>query len=265
MTTQPRMAATVLLLRNSSEAEGGIEVFMVRRVVQSQFMPDLYVFPGGSVSADDLVAEREAGVCMAVASMGADPEGRTALGSGLRVAAIRELFEEGNILLAYQEGTLLAITEESKARFQDYRQELNERNGSLLELARTERLQLATDFLAYFAHWITPEGLPKRFDTHFFLASAPVKQEAVYDELETSAGLWISPRKALERCEEGTFPLAFPTFHQLRDVSAYGNVEEALLATTTRYVPTHTPILVQKEDGLQAYLAEEPSFLWKIS
>ena len=264
MTTQTRMAATVMLLRNSNELEGGIEVFMVRRVVQSEFMPDIYVFPGGSVMPEDRLAEQEPGLCVAVATTGADPEGRTALGTGLRVAAVRELFEEGNILLAYQEGTLLAITEESKPRFQKYRQELNERHGSLLALAKDEHLQVATDFLAYFAHWITPEGLPKRFDTHFFLASAPVKQEALYDELETSAGLWILPKHALARAEQGTFPLAFPTFHQLRDLSAYANVQEALFATTTRYVPTHMPVLVQKEGVLHAYLTEQPDLLWKI-
>jgi len=258
------MAATVMLLRDSTDPGSGIEVFMVRRVVQSEFMPDLYVFPGGSASPEDRLAEQALDICMAVAPTAADPEGRTALGSGVRAAAIRELFEEGNILLAYQEGSLLAITEETSERFRAYRQAFQERDGSLTDLAHAEHLVLATDFLAYFAHWVTPEDFPKRFDTHFFLATAPAQQEALYDALETSAGIWISPAQALARSAEGTFPLAFPTFHQLRDLSAFATVQEALYATTTRYVPTHTPALLQKENGMYVYLLEDPDFVWKI-
>jgi len=98
---QPRMSSAVMLLRPAPLARGqdvpsgqGIEVFMVRRVIQSDFMPDVYVFPGGSVSADDRAAELVEDVCTPVAPTAADPEGRTVLGSGVRAAAIRELFEE---------------------------------------------------------------------------------------------------------------------------------------------------------------------------
>jgi len=71
---QPRLASAVMLLRDVP-ARQGIEVFMVRRVIQSDFMPDVYVFPGGSVSADDRAAEQTEGVCMPVVPGVADPEG----------------------------------------------------------------------------------------------------------------------------------------------------------------------------------------------
>ncbi|HCJ34888.1 MAG TPA: NUDIX hydrolase, partial [Ktedonobacter sp.] len=93
MSTQPRLASAVMLLRDMASRQG-IEVFMVRRVIQSDFMPDVFVFPGGSVSADDRAAEQAKQVCTPVAPARADPEGRTILGSGTRAAAIRELFEE---------------------------------------------------------------------------------------------------------------------------------------------------------------------------
>src|SRR3989441_6934536 len=60
---QPRSSSAVMLLRNLPSGQG-IEVFMVRRVIQSDFMPDVYVFPGGSVSADDRAAELAQDVCM---------------------------------------------------------------------------------------------------------------------------------------------------------------------------------------------------------
>ncbi|HEV2654166.1 MAG TPA: hypothetical protein VGT82_04380, partial [Ktedonobacteraceae bacterium] len=147
MTVQPRLASTVMLLRD--RVEGGIEVFMVRRVVQSEFMPDVFVFPGGSVIPDDRLLEESPDMRVEVAPSAADPEGRTALGKGLRAAAIRELFEEGNVLLAYREGHLLAIGENAVPRFAGYRDALNERKSALSPIIQAERLVLATDHLGY--------------------------------------------------------------------------------------------------------------------
>jgi 8-oxo-dGTP pyrophosphatase MutT (NUDIX family) len=262
MAAQPRLASTVMLLRDN-DAGQGIEVFMVRRVVQSEFLPDIYVFPGGSVSADDYLAEETAGICTPVAPTAADPEGRTALGRGTRAAAIREMFEEANVLLAYQDGTMLAINEETEPRFAGYRRAFNERKGSLIEIAQAERLTLATDRLAYFAHWITPEAMPKRYDTHFFLALAPAEQEAIYDRLETSEGIWIRPAEALDRLSRKEFPTGFPTFHQLRDLTVFSSAQEAIAATTTRYVPTHRPAIKVQDGKPVAYLPDTPEEVWR--
>src|SRR5947208_13147732 len=202
------MSSAIMLLRPAPvdrrqdvPSGQGIEVFMVRRVIQSDFMPDVYVFPGGSVSADDRAAELVEDVCTPVALAAADPEGRTVLGSGVRAAAIRELFEEAGVLLAYRVEVILAFNDENVARFDAYRKAFNRRQGSLVEMAHAENLMLATDHLGYFAHWITPEGMPKRFDTHFFVTTAPAQQQAAHDRLETSEGIWISPSEALTRCE----------------------------------------------------------------
>ncbi len=264
MTVQPRSASTVMLLRDLPAHEGGVEVFMVRRMVQSEFMPDVYVFPGGSVIPDDRLLEESADLCRTVAFSIADPEGRTLLGSGLRAAAIRELFEEANVLLAYRDKHILAVGEDAIPRFEAYRQALNERKGSLSTIVQAEQLVLATDALAYFAHWITPEGMPKRFDTHFFLAVAPTEQEALYDQLETSEGTWLRPTEVIERFQRGGMPVAFPTFHQLQDLSAFKSVREALEAVNTQYVPTHLPHLVEKEDRSYVYLPEDPDAMWLL-
>lgn len=264
MTVQPRLASTVMLLRDHPTSLPTIEVFMVRRVVQSEFMPDIYVFPGGSASQDDCVVETTDNLCATVTPTAADPEGRTGLGTGARAAAIRELFEEANVLLAYHDTQLLSITPATEAHFTTYRAAFNQRQGSLVKLCQHENLVLATDRLAYFAHWITPPEMPKRYDTHFFLAVAPTEQEALYDQLETSEGLWITPTQALERFAAGTFPLAFPTYHQLRDLAAYANTQEALAATSTRYVTTHEPIVTYLNDVLHVYLPDQPDHLWKV-
>jgi len=263
MAVQPRLASAVMLLRDVPSGQG-IEVFMVRRVIQSDFMPDVYVFPGGSVSADDHAAELAEAVCIPVAPSGADPEGRTVLGSGVRAAAIREVFEEAGVLLAYKTGEILAIPEGDFAHFEVYRKAFNERRGSLVELAHAENLMLATDRLGYFAHWITPEGMPKRFDTHFFITTAPAEQEAAHDRLETSEGVWIAPAEALTRSERGEFPLVFATIRQLRELAAFASVKEALESTTTRHVETRIPILVQENGVARVYLPGDAANMWDV-
>lgn len=271
MPVQPRLASAVMLLRDhvsgpSPRRRGlqEVEVFMVRRVIQSDFMPDVYVFPGGSISADDCKTEETEDICTPVAPSAADPEGRTALGTGTRAAAIRELFEEAGVLLAYRVAVMLAYSEENLARFNAYRQAFNQHKGSLVEMARAEQLTLATDHLGYFAHWITPEVMPRRYDTHFFLTTAPAEQEAAYDRLETSEGVWIQPAEALARYQSGDFPLVFATIHQLRDLATFTNVKEALESTITRHVPTRMPVVVTEDGKPRVYLPDDPNSGWDV-
>jgi 8-oxo-dGTP pyrophosphatase MutT (NUDIX family) len=263
MAVEPRLASAVMLLRDTAPGQG-IEVFMVRRVIQSDFMPDVYVFPGGSVSEDDRATELVEGLCKPVVASQGDPEGRTALGSGARAAAIRELFEEAGILLAYQAEKLLAISEQEVERFDTYRKAFNERKGSLVEMAHKERLTLATDLLDYFAHWITPEGMPKRFDTHFFLTTAPDEQQAAHDCLETSEGMWISPTEALARFERKEFPLVFATIYQLRELAVFGSVQEALESTAKQHVSTRTPVVVREGGKTRVFLREDAGNTWEV-
>jgi 8-oxo-dGTP pyrophosphatase MutT (NUDIX family) len=264
MAVQPRLSAGIMLLRDVESGDEGIEVFMVRRVAQSEFMPDVYVFPGGSVAPSDLLMEQTEGLCRLVAPSPADVEGQTALGHGIRVAAIRELFEEANVLLAYHDDRVLALNQRNAERFAGYRQALYEQRISLLEMARAEQLVLATDLLVYFAHWITPEAAPKRYDTHFFLARAPAEQEAIYDRLETSAGVWIQPTVALERFKQGSFPVAFPTFHQLRELAAFASTHAALDTAARRPVHMRMPIIVREPGKTYVYLPEDPEHSWQL-
>ncbi len=263
MAVEPRLASAVMLLRDAAAGQG-IEVFMVQRVVQSDFMPGAYVFPGGSVTKDDSAAELAEGVCAPVATSATDPEGRTLPGKGARAAAIRELFEEAGILLAYRAEKLLAISDQDAAGFDTYRKAFHERQASLVEMAHAEHLTLATNLLDYFAHWITPEGMPKRFDTHFFLTTAPAEQQAAHDHLETSEGIWISPVEALARFERKEFPLVFATIYQLRELAAFGSVQEALESTARQHVLTRVPKLIQENGKTRVFLQEDAANTWEV-
>src|SRR5262249_34030838 len=95
------------------------------------------------------------------------------------------------------------------------------------EVAAREGLTLATDKLLHWAHWITPEALPMRFDTHFFFTPMPQGQEAAHDQLETTAGGLVTAGRAGAGFEQGGFPIVFATIHQLRDLTGLVTVASA--------------------------------------
>ena len=106
--------------------------------------------------------------------------------------------------------------------------------------------------------------MPKHFDTHFFITTAPAEQQAAHDRLETSEGIWISPTEALARSERGEFPLVFATIHQLRELVAFHSVQEALESTTMQHVATRVPILEQRAGGTRVYLPGDDDNKWDV-
>ena len=240
----PRPASAVALAR-PARAHGadasGIEVFMVRRHVRSEFVPDAFVFPGGSVGADDAAAETTPGLC------DGGPAGPTALGTGFRVAAIRECFEEAGVLLASRDGASAAYAPDELPRLTELRAALNARATTTADIARALGVTLATAELLHWAHWITPEPMPKRFDTHFFFAAMPKSQQAAHDQIETTAGIWVRPEDALARCEAGGFPLVFATVHQLRALSGLGDLDAARARFAGAAPRTIRPRIVQRD------------------
>lgn len=217
---------------------------MVRRHVRSDFAPDVYVFPGGSVMDADREAELTPGVCVPLGALNAE----TALGVGVRVAAIRELYEEAGVLLALHEGLPLQLADAAQPRFADYRAALQNATLTIAELTAAEDLVLMTDALTPCAHWITPEAFPKRFDTHFFLAEHPADQAAAYDARETVAGVWVRPAQALAAYEQGEFPLVFATEKQLRDLARFMTPAEAIDAWRGRVPPVIMPRVIARGD-----------------
>jgi 8-oxo-dGTP pyrophosphatase MutT (NUDIX family) len=250
----PRPSAAIVLLRGSDG--GGVEVFMVRRHVLSEFVPDVFVFPGGSVKPEDRETELAPGVCAPV------PPGPTALGSGLRAAALRECFEEAGVLLAERRSGRSgdahhAPESEMAARLATHRAALHRKETTLLGVAQAEELTLATDALLHWAHWITPEAMPKRFDTHFFLAAMPEGQQAAHDQLETTDSAWVTPEEALRDSEVGTFPLVFATIHQLRDLIGLTDVRSSLARFAGTTPRTIMPRLVTRDGATVIELSGE--------
>lgn len=252
MTTTPRDAATLILLRDADRSETDIEVLMLRRHLNSTSFPGAYVFPGGTVKTADY-APHVAGICPGLTFqqaeeiiIGASPREKAL---GFFVAAIRETFEEAGILLAYRDSPhLIAFDKEQQMRFAKYRGQVQEDPSSFAAIIQKEGLKLATERLFYFAHWITPEVAPVRFDTRFFVAVAPPNQEALHDASETTAHRWITPREVLDEHRRDGLPVLFPTLSNIETLAQFSSVDEVIDSTRDREVPTIRPIVVI-EDG----------------
>ncbi len=212
----PRPAATLILAR---EAAQGIEVFLLRGSQGAAFAGGAYVFPGGAVDASDhdrVLAHACAGIDDAAASRLLKLERG---GLAYWVAAIRECFEEAGLLLAYDgSGDLLALDDRHRPRVRTAARAAD-RGHALVSptLCRDRGLRLALDQLAYFSHWITQQGRPRRFDTRFFVAVAPGAQTPSHDRGETVENIWIRPADALERHRRGELESAcFPPSRRWR-------------------------------------------------
>jgi len=223
-------AATVILLRDSAN---GLEVFMVRRHENLAFMGGAYVFPGGRVDEADYEADESwcDGVSEARAQL-AECSPREAV--GYHVAAVRELFEEGAVLLA-RGGDVNAKT------LSRVRNDLVAAPHSFGALMQRERLRVDLGALVLCAHWITPPRLPRRFDTRFFAARMPLDQHALHDSGEMIDSTWITPAAALARGSEGSMELPPPTRHTLEAFRNFATVESLLAAYRGRPVERRAP------------------------
>lgn len=234
---QPRHAATVVLLR---DAPGGPEAYLLRRVKGMAFAGGMHVFPGGSVDpADETAHTRWAGP--PVSDWATWFRADEPLARALVCAAVRETFEECGVLLAGPSGDEL-LDDVSSDEWEAEREALEAREQSLSELLERRGLVLRSDLLRPFAHWITPEVEPKRFDTRFFLAELPAGQVARHVGGEADERRWVRVKDALD----SGLTLMPPTHTALQDLAPFDDVRSALDAE--RQVTLVAPKLVVLPD-----------------
>lgn len=230
----PRPSASLLLVRDDP-----FEVLMVQRA-EDAFFPAALVFPGGVVDDSD---RDEAWLPLLSSADGLGTEERA-----LRIAALRETFEESALFIAQdQRGTPLPPP--SGCAIAEFR---------ALVAASGGRLSLET--LVPFGHWITPVGSPRRYDTHFFLCAAPDGQEAVCDGGETVALEWVRPAVALARADACERSILFPTRMNLRRLAESETVADALAAARARPLFTVEPQAERRADGIAMLIPAEAGY-----
>jgi 8-oxo-dGTP pyrophosphatase MutT (NUDIX family) len=183
-----------------------LEVLMVQRPLTSRFMPGAWVFPGGAVDDAD-----------------ASPPVAFGPADDWRVAALRELMEETGVWLTTRGTEYLTVGDDA------------------LGVLAASGATLDPDRLIYFANWITPEALPIRFDTRFFLAHVPAGTRASVDGDELIDLAWIRPSEALEREQRGEWLVAFPTRQTLKQIGQESSA--SALVELVRSIETIPPML----------------------
>ena len=246
----PRDAATVLLCRDGPD---GQELFLLARHRDSTFASGALVYPGGTVDEADrnpALRGRADGV-----------EDLDARSFAFRVAAIREAFEECGVLLARERGEADLVNGERVASIKRrFATALADHSLDMLALAEAENLVLACDRLVPFAHWITPETQPKRFDTHFFLASAPPGQQARHDGHESVESVWITPRALVAAADAGKWYVMFPTRTNAEKLGRSATVADALAAARVTPVVTVMPRGQKIEGGRRLRIPAEAGY-----
>ena len=255
-----RPAATIVVLRDGgsdTDTDSGMQVLLMRRNARAgDIHSGACVFPGGLVDAADRQAHAYcSGLDDALASAAM---GLPAGGLDFVVAAMRECLEEAGLLYATtaDHGPLPTALLDQIAPL---RPALNRGELTLAALCERFGLRLAADRLVRMSHWLTPPGVPKRYDTHFFVAEAPAAQVASHDHSETVERLWITPADALAQVRE--LKLVLPTVRTLQTLRQLGSIGAVMAhARALTHVPCWMPHLGTGSRGVRPVPPDEPAW-----
>ena len=237
----PRQAATVLLLRDGHH---GVEVYLLRRVRGMPFAGGMTAYPGGGVDVRDAEVNLSwtgPGAAQWAASFHCDEP----LARELVCAAVRETFEESGVLLASSlDGAPL---DPASAQWEADRLALMARERSLSEVFVARQVTLRADLLRPWAHWITPEAEPRRYDTKFFTAAVPEGQEPRDVSGEADEAAWVRVADALAENEQGTRLMLPPTLVTLTDLVGHATVADVLTAAPKQPLTPVVPRLIVRD------------------
>ena len=197
--TAPKDAAAVILIRQDTDPNNP-EVFWVKRSDKLAFLGGFHAFPGGQIDSDD-----------ASVSVLNSPNPET---SAMISGAARELFEELGVLVARGGETL------TKGQRVSLLDDLESGRMSWSALLDHYNLQLDANDFTYVGRWVTPPFNARRFDTWFFLANCPPKQEPNVIAGELAGGEWLPARDAYARWMRDEVVAVPPTLHALRMLGA---------------------------------------------
>lgn len=232
--SRPAVASSSIVVVRDRADGSGYEIFMLERHIETDFAGGALVFPGGKLAPgdDDLDPRRWTGVDpdAEVELLGAADAGEAL---ALRVSAVREAFEEAGVLLAERvDGTPVTASDLLREDWLEVRRRLASRGDEWdwRPWLEAEDLVLQLGTLAFYARWVTPDGLHRRYDTRFFVAPLPAEQaEALgHDDVEMTSSAWLAPEEALEAGRDGRLNVIYPTRKNLEVLTRYSSADELL-------------------------------------
>jgi 8-oxo-dGTP pyrophosphatase MutT (NUDIX family) len=213
---EPRLASTVVLLRDGDGQPGGLEAYLLHRHLGMEFAADMYVFPGGGVDPRDSELDPSLWAGPSVAEWARRLDCSPAQATELVCAAVRETFEESGVLLAGTASSVVADT--TGDLWEADRVALESRELSLTDLLTRRGLVLRTDLLAALGCWVTPEFEQRRYRTWFFVAALPAGQATRDVSTESDRVAWLSLHDALRAACAGEILMLPPTVATLAEL-----------------------------------------------
>lgn len=132
---------------------------------------------------------------------------------------------------------------------------------ALRELREEAGVELAADAeLIPWSRWITPEPVPVRFDTRFYVALAPPHSAPKPDETEITEVAWFAPADALARHAGGELELVFPTIRDLEGMLGFSTADELLAAGRERAVEAILPKVLGTREHFRVVLPGDPDY-----
>ena len=221
------------------DGERGIDLYLLRRHAGMAFAAGMYAFPGGRVDPRDddsqLGWAGPSPADWAVRMNCAESEARA-----LVCAAVRETFEESGVLLAGPSPDEV-VADTRGDDWEADRAALVDRSLSFTAFIAGRGLVLRTDLLGYWAHWITPEFEPRRYDTRFFVARMPVGQLTRDVSGEADRAHWMAAADAVDGIADGSMQMLPPTSVTIKQVASHMRVADVLDAARDRAVNTVRP------------------------
>jgi len=246
-----RPAATVILLRDTG---AGLEAYLLRRQVTMAFAAGMYAFPGGRVDPKDTsdAAVGWSGPDVAEWSRRLSTDEPAA--RGFVCAAVRETFEESNVLLTEPNAV------PAGSEWDDAREALVRRDLAFSEFLSKRGLAIRSDLLAPWAHWITPRFEERRYDTWFFVAAVPPGQEPQDVSGEADRAEWVRPADAVAAAERGDVSMLPPTWIVLGELASFASITDVMAAAAGRTIITTMPGWRDVGDAVRVLLPGDPDF-----
>jgi len=242
-------SSTVLIIRDGTY---GLEVFMVVRHHEIDFAAGALVFPGGKVDKSDYDKKLDQYLC--------EEETSDRENIPFKIAAVRECFEEANVLFVRNKDGREIISADELFKLKKWRDAFINESTSMYEFAHAENIFFSIDALVPFSHWVTPEKMPKRFDTRFYIAAVPDGHEGQHDGNESVDSIWINPQQALDDCLSRKRNIIFPTRLNLEKLNQSKTVAEAMQNAKSSNIVKVTPLIEKLDEEIFITIPKEAGY-----
>lgn len=244
--TPPVASSTTILAR---EKQGKLQFYLLKRNEKSGFMAGKYVFPGGMMDPEDQNTNFWAsGLNIDMTEMSKRTGGKLDPDKALAhlITAIRENFEEAGVLPGFScDAMENGWSELKKNRLSGLPQ------GWLKQFVASNQPTLDLSGMSRWSHWMTPELMPRRYDTRFFMVIMPEGQRCSPDFNETTHGIWLAPKDGLAGNLDGDIPLSPPTLATLHELCGFSRINDLKTAMASRKwgAPIMPRLLVPSDGG----------------